>query len=360
MWPDKFNNKTNGITPRRWLTLCNPLLAKLITEGIGDGWTKDLSKLNDLVPLANDSSFLEKWEKVKLENKRALSKIILKNNNIEVDPESIFDCQIKRLHEYKRQLLNILHAIALYNILKENPKAIPVKRTVIFGGKAAPGYYMAKLIIKLIHSVAEVVNNDAEINGMLKIVFLANYGVSTAEKIIPAANLSEQISTAGTEASGTGNMKFALNGALTIGTLDGANVEILEEVGKENIFIFGKNTAEVEALRRAGYNPMEYYHSIASIKKTIDTISSGIFSKNEPHYFQPIVDSLLYGDYYMLFADYEDYIGTQRQVEKEFCDKKLWAKKSVINVARSGKFSSDRTIAEYNRDIWHLKPITIE
>jgi starch phosphorylase len=360
MWPKKFNNKTNGITPRRWLTLCNPRLAKLITDSIGDGWTKDLFKLKDLAGLTKDSSFLKKWENVKLENKKLLSNIILKNDNIEIDPESIFDCQIKRLHEYKRQLMNILHAITLYNILKENPKAIPVKRTIIFGGKSAPGYFMAKLIIKLINCVADVVNNDKEINGMLKVVFLANYGVSLAEKIIPAANLSEQISTAGTEASGTSNMKFALNGALTIGTLDGANIEIFEEVGKENMFIFGKNSAEIEAMKNSGYNPMVYYHSIPALKKTIDMISSGIFSKDEKHLFQPIVDSLLYGDHYMLFADYEDYINTQRQVEKDFSDKKLWSKKSILNVAGSGKFSSDRTIAEYNKDIWHCKPITIK
>jgi starch phosphorylase len=360
LWPEKFNNKTNGITPRRWLALCNPLLAGLITDGIGDGWTKDLSKLKDLVPLANDDSFLEKWEKVKLENKKQLSNIILQNNNIEVDPESIFDCQIKRIHEYKRQLMNLLHAIALYNILKENPKAIPVKRTVIFGGKAAPGYYMAKLIIKLINSVAEVVNNDRDINGMLKIVFLANYGVSLAEKIIPAANLSEQISTAGTEASGTSNMKFALNGALTIGTLDGANIEIFEEVGKDNMFIFGKKSHEIEELKRKGHNPFEYYNSIPALKKTMDMISSDIFSKGVANFFKDIHDSLMYGDYYLLFADYEDYIDTQRRVEKEFSDVKSWTKKSILNVAGSGKFSSDRTISEYNKDIWRVKPITIE
>jgi len=360
MWPKKFNNKTNGITPRRWLTLCNPHLAKLITDNIGDGWTKNLDKLNDLAPLANDSAFLEKWDKVKLENKKQLANIILDNNNITVDPESIFDCQIKRLHEYKRQLLNILHAVTLYNILKENPKAISAKRTIIFGGKAAPGYFMAKLIIKLINSVAEVVNNDKEIKGMLKIVFLENYSVSLAQKIIPAANLSEQISTAGTEASGTGNMKFALNGALTIGTLDGANIEIFEEVGADNIFIFGKKAAEVEEMKRTGYNPMDYYHSIASLKNTIDMIAGGAFSKNEKHLFQPITDSLLYGDYFMLFADYEEYINTQRRVEKNFSNKKLWCKKSILNVARSGKFSSDRTIKEYNKDIWHAKPIPVK
>jgi starch phosphorylase len=360
MWPKKFNNKTNGITPRRWLTLCNPNLAKLITDSIGDGWTKDLSKLKDLVPLANDSGLLKKWEKVKLENKKLLSNIILKNNKIEVDPESIFDCQIKRLHEYKRQLLNILHAVTLYGILKENPKAVPVKRTLIFGGKSAPGYFMAKLIIKLINSVAEVVNNDKDIKGMLKVVFLANYGVSLAEKIIPAANLSEQISTAGTEASGTSNMKFALNGALTIGTLDGANIEIFEEVGNENMFIFGKNSTEIEEMKRTGYNPVEYYNSIPALKQTIDMISSGIFSQHSNDLFKPITDSLLYGDHYMLFADYEDYINTQRRVEEDFSDKKLWSMKSILNVAGSGKFSSDRTIAEYNKDVWRLKAVPIK
>ncbi|MCL2792071.1 MAG: glycogen/starch/alpha-glucan phosphorylase [Spirochaetaceae bacterium] len=360
MWPSKFNNKTNGITPRRWLVACNPALSNLITEAIGDKWVKDLYKLKELTPFANDNSFLEKWEKVKLENKQRLSEYILKANGIKIDPESLFDCQIKRLHEYKRQLLNILHAISLYNILKENPKAIQSKRTIIFGGKAAPGYHMAKLIIKLATSAANVINNDKDIDGMLKIVFLANYGVSLAEKIIPASNLSEQISTAGTEASGTGNMKFALNGALTIGTLDGANIEILEEVGEENIFIFGLNSAEVDQLRNKGYNPADYYNSIDSLKKTIDMISSGFFSPDEKTLFEPIANSLLYHDRYLLFADYESYIKTQRQVEKEFSDKKIWTKKSIFNVAGSGKFSSDRTIAEYNKNIWRLKSVPIK
>ena len=360
MWPKKFNNKTNGITPRRWLIVCNPGLANLITEAAGNGWTKDLYELKTLTSLANDSSFLEKWEKVKVENKIHLADYIYKTNEIKVDPQSIFDCQVKRIHEYKRQLLNLLHAVSLYNILRENPKAIESKRTIILGGKAAPGYYMAKLIIKLANSIAEVVNNDKEIDGMLKIVFLANYGVSLAEKIIPATNLSEQISTAGTEASGTGNMKFALNGALTIGTLDGANIEILEEVGKENIFIFGKNSNEVNQLRYCGYSPFDYYNSNAELKKAIDMISSGFFSKDEKDLFRPIVDSLLYADYYMLFADYEDYNAKQRQVEKEFSDKAIWTKKSIFNVAGSGKFSSDRTIAEYNKKIWGLKPVPIK
>ena len=360
MWPRKFNNKTNGITPRRWLAVCNPGLANLITESIGDGWVKDLFKLKELIPFAKDSSFLEKWERVKLENKQHFSEYIYKANGIKVDPESLFDCQIKRLHEYKRQLLNVLHAISLYNILKENPKAIECKRTIIFGGKAAPGYYMAKLIIKLINSIAEVINNDKTIDDKLKIVFLANYGVSLAEKIIPAANLSEQISTAGTEASGTGNMKFALNGALTIGTLDGANIEILEEVGKENIFIFGCNSKEVIQLRNKGYNPFDYFNSIESLKKVIDMIFSGYFSKNERDLFKPITNSLLGGDHYMLFADYESYMKTHRQVEKEFSDKKIWTKKSIFNVAGSGKFSSDRTIAEYNKNIWRAKAIPIK
>ncbi|MCL2294177.1 MAG: glycogen/starch/alpha-glucan phosphorylase [Spirochaetes bacterium] len=360
MWPEKFNNKTNGITPRRWLTVCNPALSNLITEAIGEEWVKDLSRLKKLTPFAVDSSFCEKWEKVKVENKNRLAEYILKTNGVKVDPQSIFDCQIKRIHEYKRQLLNVLHAISLYNILKENPKAINCKRTVIFGGKAAPGYYTAKLIIKLANSVADVINNDPAIDDKLKIVFLANYGVSLAEKIIPAANLSEQISTAGTEASGTGNMKFALNGALTIGTLDGANVEILEEVGKDNIFIFGHDSNEVNQLKSSGYCSYNYYNSIDSLKQTINMISSGFFSRDDANRFKPITDSLLYNDHYLLFADYESYMETQRQVEKEFVDKKIWTRKSVFNVAGSGKFSSDRTIAEYNSDIWRLKPVPIK
>ena len=361
MEPEKFNNKTNGITQRRWLAVANPPLSRLITESIGDGWIKDLSRLKKLLPLAGDKQFLEKWEKVKLENKENLACFIKNHNSIEIDPESIFDCQIKRIHEYKRQLLNIIHAVTLYNRIREKPETVKVKRSILLAGKAAPGYHTAKLIIKLANSVAQVINNDSETGGMLKVVFLANYGVSLAEKIIPAADLSEQISTAGTEASGTGNMKFALNGALTIGTLDGANIEILAEVGKDNIFIFGLESQEIRKLREKGYNPREYYEKNRELKKALDMISSGYFSPSEKDLFAPLTDSLLlHGDPYMLLADYESYIRTQQAVEEQYSDRKLWNRKSVFNVANSGKFSSDRTIAEYAGEIWKAKPVHIK
>ncbi|MCP5515310.1 MAG: glycogen/starch/alpha-glucan phosphorylase [Spirochaetales bacterium] len=361
MYPGKFNNKTNGITQRRWLAVCNPMLAGLITESIGGGWIRDLYKLKKLIPLAKDKSFLSRWEKVKTANKKVLADYIYRHNCIEVDPESIFDCQVKRLHEYKRQLLNILHAVTLYNRIRENPDSVKVKRTIILAGKAAPGYYTAKLIIKLVNAVAETVNNDSSVKGMLKVVFLANYGVSLAEKIIPAANLSEQISTAGTEASGTSNMKFALNGALTIGTLDGANIEILEEVGKDNIFIFGYDSAGLSKIKSMGYDPQYYYNTNDELKKALDMISSGYFSPYNTDLFKPLTDSLIYhGDNYMLLADYQSYIDSQRQVEELYFDRSGWNTKSVLNVAKSGKFSSDRTIEEYAKDIWGAKPVSIK
>ena len=358
LWPHKFNNKTNGITQRRWLKSCNPGLASLITEYIGNDWVKNLSHLESLLPYAEDAGFSSRWNQVKLDNKRLLSNIILDKTGISVDPESMFDCQIKRIHEYKRQLLNLLHAVALYGILKNDPDAVPVKRTIIFGGKAAPGYHMAKRIISLINAVAKTVNIDPDIRDMLKIVFLPNYGVSLAERIIPAADLSQQISTAGTEASGTGNMKFMLNSALTIGTLDGANIEIMEEVGRDNIFIFGKTSAEIEELK-SGYSPLDIYNENDLLRSAIEMIGSGLFSDGDKSLFQPVINSLLYGDKYMLFADFADYNNVQRCVEEEFRNKTSWTKKSIINVAKSGKFSSDRTIDEYNRDIWQTKPITI-
>ncbi len=361
MYPGKFNNKTNGITQRRWLAVCNPGLAGLITESIGSGWVKDLYKLKKLIPLAKDKSFLSGWEKVKTANKKVLADYIYSHNCIEIDPESIFDCQVKRLHEYKRQLLNILHAVTLYNRIRGNPASVKVKRTIILAGKAAPGYYTAKLIIKLVNAVAETVNNDSTVNGMLKVVFLANYGVSLAEKIIPAANLSQQISTAGTEASGTSNMKFALNGALTIGTLDGANIEILEEVGNDNIFIFGHDSAGLSKIKSKGYDPQYYYNTNDELKKALDMISSGYFSPYNTDLFKPLVDSLIYhGDNYMLLADYQSYIDSQRQVEELYFDRSRWNTKSVLNVAKSGKFSSDRTIEEYAKEIWGAKPVSIK
>ena len=359
LYPERFNNKTNGITPRRWLKQCNPGLSALISRHIGDAWLKDLNKLNGLVPLAGQEGFRAAWGEVKAENKRRLAGYIEKANGLRVRIDSIFDCQVKRFHEYKRQLLNALHVITMYNRIKQNPKAAVVPRTIIFAGKAAPGYAMAKLIIKLVNSVAAVVNNDHDIADRLKVVFLANYSVSLAELIIPAADLSEQISTAGTEASGTSNMKFALNGALTIGTLDGANIEIMNEVGKENIFICGLTASEIEAQRNSGYNPVDYYYRNRDLKTAIDMIADGFFSPSEPSLFKPIVNSLLHGDQYMLLADFPLYLRCQEQVSREYVDKEEWSRKSILNVAHMGKFSSDRTIKEYSQEIWGTNPVPV-
>ena len=359
LYPERFNNKTNGITPRRWLKQCNPRLSALISSHIGDAWLKDLNKLNGLVPLAGQEGFRAAWGEVKAENKRRLADYIEKANGLRVRIDSIFDCQVKRFHEYKRQLLNALHVITMYNRIKQNPKAAVVPRTIIFAGKAAPGYAMAKLIIKLVNSVAAVVNNDHDIADRLKVVFMANYSVSLAELIIPAADLSEQISTAGTEASGTSNMKFALNGALTIGTLDGANIEIMNEVGKENIFICGLTASEIEAQKNIGYNPVDYYYRNRDLKTAIDMIADGFFSSAEPSLFKPIVDSLLHGDQYMILADFPLYLRCQEQVSREYVDKEEWSRKSILNVAHMGKFSSDRTIKEYAQEIWGTSPVPV-
>jgi len=360
VWPGKFNNKTNGITQRRWLKLCNPGLSSLITEVIGDKWVTDLYELKKLIPYADDPEFQNKWLDIKRKNKELLAKYIMSRNNMDVNIDSLFDIHVKRLHEYKRQLLNALHVITLYNRIKDNPGGDFTPRTVIFAGKAAPGYYMAKLIIKLINSIADIVNNDRLVGDKLKVLFLRNYAVSNAEKIIPAADLSEQISTAGTEASGTGNMKFALNGALTIGTLDGANVEIREEVGDDNIFIFGLDANGVSNLRRSGYNPFYYYNNNPELNRVISQIQNGFFSRSQHDLFKPIVDSLLYqGDTYMLFADYESYINCQQRVSDVYRDRSKWARMSILNTANMGKFSTDRTINEYATDIWGIKPVSI-
>ncbi|MCP4152788.1 MAG: glycogen/starch/alpha-glucan phosphorylase [bacterium] len=360
LWPEKFNNKTNGITQRRWLKLCNPELSALITSKIGDGWITDLFQLKKLADFADDEAFQKKWMDVKQIKKDKLKRYIKRRNKIDVNSEAIFDIQVKRIHEYKRQLLNVLFAVTQYNRIRKNPKGDFTPRTMIFAGKAAPGYMMAKLIIKLINSVSDVINNDPEIGDRLKVLFLRNYAVSNAEKIIPGADLSEQISTAGMEASGTGNMKFALNGALTIGTLDGANVEIREEVGDENIFIFGLTADEVSDMKQAGYDPTPYYENNPELKKVLDMIASGYFSRSEPDLFKPIVDSLLqYGDNYMLMADYKAYIECQDRVSELFKDKRQWARKSILNTAYIGKFSSDRTISQYVEEIWKSKPIPI-
>jgi glycogen phosphorylase len=356
LWPERFNNKTNGITQRRWLKYCNPWLADLISSKIGDGWTTNLDELKKLIPFAEDSEFQQMWIEVKRANKQKLVDYIRLHNCIEVSPDSMFDCQTKRIHEYKRQLLNVLHVITRYNRIKADPGGDFAPRTVIFGGKAAPSYYMAKLIIKLINSVGSVVNNDPEVNKLLKVVFLSNYNVTLAEMIFPASDLSEQISTAGTEASGTGNMKYSLNGALTVGTLDGANIEIMEEVGRENIFIFGKTAEQVAGLKKAGYHPHDYYLYNPELKQAIDMIGNGSFSADDQMLFKPIVDTLLGPDHYLLLADYASYIVCQDDIDALYQQPREWARTSILNSAGMGKFSSDRTISEYAREIWGIKP----
>ena len=359
-YPERFNNKTNGITQRRWLQKCNPGLAQLITRHIGEGWKRNLYELKKLIPFAEDNGFRDEWCRVKLANKMRLAKYIEGTNGITVNVHSIFDCQVKRIHEYKRQLLNTLHVIALYNRIKSDPSQNYTPRTVILGGKAAPGYFIAKLVIKLINSVADVVNNDPVVSGSLRVVFLENYRVSLAEKIIPAVDLSEQISTAGTEASGTGNMKFALNGALTIGTLDGANIEIKKEVGDDNIFIFGLTVEEASQLRRSGYNPLSYYYRNPELKVVVDMIGNGYFSPQQPQLFRPLVDNLLHhGDHYLLLADFTSYANCQERVSQAYCNQEEWVKKSILNVANMGKFSSDRTIQEYAHEIWGVSPVRV-
>ncbi len=361
IFPERFNNKTNGVTPRRWLALANPGLSRLITDTLESrDWITDLNALRKLEDYADDSAFQDAFSRVKRENKERLAHLILQNQQIKVDPESMFDVQVKRIHEYKRQLLNILHVIHAYLGIVEDGENLPAPKTYIFAGKAAPGYVMAKLIIKLINSVAEVVNHDPKANHQLRVVFMPDYRVSMAEKIIPATDLSEQISTAGTEASGTGNMKFAMNGALTIGTLDGANIEIREEVGQENIFIFGLRAHEVEDMRRNGsYHPADYYHQRPVIRRVLDTLISDRFSPDEgSDLFRPIYQMLLEsGDYFFHLADLEDYLATHRLASREYTDPRTWTRKAILNVARIGKFSSDRTIQEYARDIWQLEPV---
>ena len=365
LYPEKFNNKTNGITQRRWLLHSNPKLAKLITEKIGDSWITDLSQLKELKKFTDDEDFLEKLMEVKKENKIALAKYIKQTKGIEINPDSIFDIQVKRLHEYKRQLLNVLHIIYLYNCLKVNPGLDITPRTYIFGAKSAASYHMAKLIIKLINSVADVVNNDPSINNKIKVVFMENYRVSLAEKLIPAADISEQISTAGKEASGTGNMKFMLNGAVTIGTLDGANVEIKEEVGDENIFIFGLKAEEVMAkYADNSYDPWMVYNINQGARMALNCLINGTFDSNT-ELFRDIYESLLNGingsrpDTYFVLADFEAYCKAHEEIDKTYSDKKRWAKMAAENIAMSGKFSSDRTIKEYADEIWHLQPVEV-
>jgi len=359
LWPEKFSNKTNGITPRRFLMLANPGLTALITEAIGDKWMSDLMRLRDLEKLADDAAFQEKWRQVKLENKRALASAAWEKNKLQFEPDTMFDVQVKRIHEYKRQHLNVLHAIALYRRLKLDPKRDESPRTIIFGGKAAPGYHTAKLMIKLIHSVGEVINNDREMQGRLRIIFLPDLNVKNAQRIYPAADLSEQISTAGKEASGTGNMKFALNGALTIGTLDGANIEIRDEVGEDNFFLFGLTAKDVLTMQAEGYRPRDIYSQSHELHEAIDLLSTGFFSRGDRSLFQGLVRQLLERDDFMLLADFASYVDCQSRVSEAYKNTKHWTRMSILNTARMGKFSSDRAIREYCEDIWKIKPVRV-
>ena len=359
MWPDRFKNVTNGVTPRRFVALTNPGLSHLVTGAIGDGWIRDLDELRRLEPLAEDAAFRAEWRRVKAANKAALAAEAKARAGVEVDPSSLFDVQVKRIHEYKRQHLNVLHAVTLYRRLRRDPGLDVPPRTILFAGKAAPGYVMAKRIIELIHSVAAVVNSDPAVRGRLRVVFLPDYNVRNSRRIFPGADLSEQISTAGKEASGTGNMKLALNGALTIGTLDGANVEIREAVGAANFFRFGLTVEGVASLRAAGYRPRERYEADPELKDALDALASGAFSGGDAEEFRPIVENLVHHDPFLVLADYRAYVDCQAEVEKAWRDEEGWTRKSILNVARSGRFSSDRSIRDYCREIWNVEPLPV-
>uniref|UniRef100_A0A672Q6R5 Alpha-1,4 glucan phosphorylase n=1 Tax=Sinocyclocheilus grahami TaxID=75366 RepID=A0A672Q6R5_SINGR len=356
MDPHKFQNKTNGITPRRWLVMCNPGLAEVIAERIGEDFIRDLDQLKKLRDFVNDEAFIRDIAKVKQENKMKFAVHLEEHYKVKINPNSMFDIQVKRIHEYKRQLLNCLHIITFYNRIKKEPNKQWTPRTIMIGGKAAPGYHTAKMIIRLITAIGEVVNNDPVVGDRLKVIFLENYKVTLAEKAIPAADLSEQISTAGTEASGTGNMKFMLNGALTIGTMDGANVEMAEEAGEDNFFIFGMRVEDVDAMDAKGYNASEYYNHMPELKQAIDQIAGGFFSPKQPDLFKDIVNMLMHHDRFKVFADYQDYIKCQEKVSALYKKPKEWTKKVILNIAGSGKFSSDRTISQYAREIWGVEP----
>jgi starch phosphorylase len=360
MYPERFFTVTNGVTPRRWIVLSNPRLTELITNAIGDGWVKELKEINRLEPYAADPEFIRKWQQIKYENKCDLAGVIHERTGISIDPETLFDIQIKRLNEYKRQHLNVLHIITLYNRIKKNPKMYITPRTFIFGGKASPGYFLAKLIIKLINSVAEAVNNDPDVAGRLKVVFFPDFSVKNGQMIYPAADLSEHISTAGREASGTGNMKFSMNGALTISSHNGTNIEIREEVGAGNFFLFGLTAEEVYNMKSQGYNPMSYYDSDPALKEVIDLMNSGFFSRKDADLFKPLIDSLLCRDEHMVLADYRSYIECQNRISETFKDHEKWTRMSVLTIARMGKFSSDRVIHEYNEKIWHASPLKMD
>jgi len=359
MGPDKFQNKTNGVTPRRFMRLANPRLSEAITSAIGDGWLTDLDQLSKLEDHVDDLTFCAKWRDIKQQNKQDLADLLLARTGIELESNSVFDVLVKRLHEYKRQLLKTLHIIWLYQRVKANPAEGIVPRTFLFGAKAAPGYFMAKRIIKLIHNVAAVVNNDPDVGTSLKVVFPANFNVSMAEKIYPGSDISEQISMAGKEASGTGNMKFALNGAVTVGTLDGANVEIRERVGAENFFLFGLTAEEVFAVKQGGYNPRDYYDANEELRNVIDSIASGQFSDGDQELFRPMIDSLLNHDEYLLLADFQSYVDCCEQAARAYTDQQRWTKMSILNAARCGFFSSDRSMRQYCREIWCVEPVRV-
>ncbi|WP_416676075.1 glycogen/starch/alpha-glucan phosphorylase [Egbenema bharatensis] len=360
MYPEKFTNVTNGVTPRRFMLLSNPRLANLITNKIGDGWIKRLDELRKLEDFVHDANFRHDFRQVKQAVKQDLADHIRTHYSIDVNPNSLFDIQAKRIHEYKRQHLNALYIVTLYNRLKADPDLDITPRTFLFGGKAAPGYYMAKLMIKLINSIADVVNNDPDVRDRIKVVFLKDYNVKFAQRVYPAADLSEQISTAGKEASGTGNMKFSMNGALTIGTLDGANIEIREAVGVDNFFLFGLTAEEVLAKKASGYNPWDYYNSNPELKLVIDRLASGFFSHGDPNLFKPLLDSLLYRDEYLLLADYQSYVECQERVSQAYRDSDYWTRMSILNVARMGKFSSDRSIQDYLQHIWKAPAVKVD
>jgi starch phosphorylase len=360
LWPQKFNNKTNGVTPRRWLAACNPELAELITATIGDGWITDLSELAKLRPYTEDALFRQKWYDLNRASKQRLVNYKKDEHSIDINVDALFDVQVKRIHEYKRQILNVLHVIHLYDRIKRGETQNWVDRCVLIGGKAAPGYAMAKKIIKLINNVSHVINNDPAVGDKLRLVFMPNYRVSAMEKICPGADLSEQISTAGKEASGTGNMKFMMNGALTIGTLDGANIEIREEVGAENFFLFGLTESEVEAMRHH-YDPQAFINQDSDLQGVMRLLECGHFNHFEPGIFDDIIASIKSpNDPWMTIADFRSYLEAQKRVEQAYRDQERWTKMSIINTAASGKFSTDRTISEYNRDIWKLTPIDVE
>ena len=360
LWPEKFVNVTNGVTPRRFLVLANPRLARLVSDAIGDGWPRELDRLRELEPLAEDAAFREKWRAAKRAAKADLAALVEARAGVACDPDSLFDVQVKRIHEYKRQHLNLLHVIALWQRLRRDPPASLAPRTVIFGGKAAPGYRVAKLIIKLVHAVAEVVNADPVTRDRLRVAFLPDYNVTNCMPIFPAAELSEQISTAGKEASGTGNMKFAMNGALTIGTLDGANVEIREAVGADNFFLFGLTVDEIRSLRSAGYRPRERYDADPELRAVLDALADGSFARGDSELFRPLVDSLLGEDPWLLLADFRSYVDRQAEVERAYRDPDRWTRMSILNTARVGRFSSDRSISDYCRDVWRVGPVPIE